>query len=278
MIDEVAPGIFAVEHQVAEGKNAIVLSQRGAWAVDSGTDPAEGQSMYDFICQQGFRPDRLIYTHGHGDHVLGSCAFQGADVIAHVLTPLEIERLLPSFARRSQRTSQEVANRIAWPTITFSAELYLDLGDKHLHLFPTPGHSQDGISVFVEEEKLLIAGDSVVTGIVPAIGDGDSTILERSLGRLAQMDIHVAIPGHGPVVYGADPVRDWLAWVVDYLRRIRARVRQALQDGVPPGEITAQVDYDQFVGERFSPHKHNMPKRHAATVRKIITEEMRREN
>lgn len=94
-----------------------------------------------------------------------------------------------------------MTEQITWPTITFADELYLDLGDKHLHLFPTPGHSQDSISIYVEEEKLLIAGDSVVIGIVPAIGDGNSVVLEASLRKLAALDIEVMIPGgHGAVV------------------------------------------------------------------------------
>ena len=42
--------------------------------------------MAEFIVQHGRSPDRLALTHAHGDHLLGSAAFRGAEVIAHMTT------------------------------------------------------------------------------------------------------------------------------------------------------------------------------------------------
>lgn len=271
-MNQITTGIYTIPHRVAEGNNVVIFSQRGAWAVDTGSDAGEGQLLIDLIHDQGYSANRLIYTHGHGDHVLGSAGFQGADIFAHALTPTEIRRLLPTLADRAGCTPDDLGAQIAWPTITFRDELFLDLGDKHLHLFPTPGHSQDGISIYVEEEKLLIAGDSVVTGIVPAIGDGDSVVLEASLRKLQGWEIEVLVPGHGAVVYGRAAVQDWLTWIPDYLDRVRAFVQQALRTGMPPADIPAQCDYDQFIGDRLPKDKHKMPNRHMATVAKIVEE------
>ena len=272
MITEIVPGIFSIDHQVAEGKNVVILSERGAWAVDTGSTPAEGREIADYIRGRGYTPNRLIYTHGHGDHVLGSSCFQGSDVFAHALTPVEIRRLLPALAARAGLQPEALAATIAWPTVTFRDELFLDLGNKQLHLFPTPGHSQDGVSIYVEEDRLLIAGDSVVTGIVPAIGDGNSLILEASLRRLARREIDVMVPGHGAVVYGRDAVQGWLQWLPDYLHSVRDFVQSALGRGESPAQIPALCDYDQFIGERLPKDRHNMAKRHRATVAKIVTE------
>ena len=257
MIEEIVPGIFG---------------QGEAWAVDPGTVASEGREMADFIREQGYAPNRLLYTHGHGDHVLGSACFQGADVFAHALTPVEMRRLLPMLAARAGRTPDELAAEIAWPTITFREELFLDLGNRRLHLFPTPGHSQDGVSIYIEEQKVLIAGDSVVTGIVPAIGDGDSVVLEASLRTLQAMEIDVMIPGHGPVIYGCDQVQDWLRWLPDYLNKVRRFAQRSLNDGRAPDEIPSRCDYDEFIGDRLPKDRHNMSKRHQATVAKIVQE------
>ena len=272
MITEIADGVYTVAHRVAEGKNAVIVGERGAWAIDTGSEPSEGQLLIDLIQQQGYAADRLIYTHGHGDHVLGSRGFQEAEVFAHALTPIEIRRLLPMLAERAGGKLAELAAQIAWPTITFRDELFLDLGGKHLHLFPTPGHSQDGISIYLEEEKLLIAGDAVVTGIVPAIGDGDSVVLEATLRELAQVEIEVLVPGHGEVVYGREQVQDWLTWLPTYLYDVRAFVQQALHRGTPPAEIPELCNFSDFIGDRLPQDKQNMPKRHQATVGKIVQE------
>ena len=274
MISEIAPGIFVADHKVAEGKNGILLTNRGAVAIDTGTYPHEGQEMVQFIEQQGYAPNRLIYTHGHGDHVLGSLPFIGAEVISHRLTPLEIKRLLPKWTEMYGVSATKLAARIAQPTITYSDELDLDLGNKRLRLFPTPGHSQDGVSVYVEQDRLLFAGDSVVTAIVPAIGDGDSHILETTLHDLLTLDIEIMVPGHGQVVYGQTQVQNWLQWIIDYLSGVRAAVNLALEAGTSADDVAQQLDYDAFVGQRLAQDKHNMPMRHRNTVAKIIAEEL----
>lgn len=274
MIDEIAPGIFTVDHAVADGKNAIIFGPRGAWAVDAGTHAHEAQTMIDFIRARGYTADRLIYTHGHGDHALGSAPFAGAEVIAHRLMPVECRRLLPSLAARNGLSVEEQAARVVWPTLTFSEEVTIDTGDRHLRLFPTPGHSQDGVSILVEEDKLLIAGDAVVTGIVPAIGDGDSRVLEKTLHRLLQMEIDVLVPGHGEVVRGRTQVQDRLRWIAGYLRNVRVAVDRMIKADVAAAEIPDLLSFDAFIGERLPWDRHNMPQRHRNTVAKIVQEEI----
>lgn len=274
MATEIAPGIFTTDHQVADGKNAIVFGARRALAIDTGTYPEEGQEMIDFIRTQGREPDLLVLTHGHGDHVLGSAPFKDAEVIAHDLCAAEMRRLLPSVAERKNISFEDLSAQIAWPTITFTDELTLDLGDKTVWLFPTPGHSQDGISVYVREDKLLVAGDSVVTSIVPAIGNGDSRVLQSSLAKLMTLDIEMMVPGHGKVIRGRAQVQDWLHWLIGYLGRVRAFVQDALTDGLAPEAIADAVDYETFIGNRLLRDKHKMPRRHQDTVNKIIQEEL----
>ena len=277
MITEILPGVYSVDQAVADGKNAIVVGQRAVWAIDTGTHAHEGQEMADFIRGLGREPNRLIYTHGHGDHALGSAAFRGAEIVAHELMPVEMRRLLPGLAQRAGKSVEEMSAQIAWPVITFSHELTLDLGDRRLMLFPTPGHSQDGISVYLPEEKLLVAGDAVVTSIVPAIGNGDSRVLETSLNKLAGMEIDILIPGHGEVIYGREAIRGWLRWLPSYLRNVRAAVRQRLGAGESADAIADSIDYDEFIGDRLPRARHNMPKRHCDTVQKIMREETEEE-
>ncbi len=165
MLIEVASGIFAADHRVAEGKNAVIIGARAALAIDTGSNPEEGQALADLIRTQNRVPDRLLYSHGHGDHIFGSSAFLDAEVFAAVGTP--------AVMRRQRWWGSDRPPPVAWPTVTFAGDLYLDLGGKTVHVFPTPGHSPDGVAALVMEDRVLIAGDTVVTGIVPAGGDGD---------------------------------------------------------------------------------------------------------
>ena len=276
-IQEVAPGIYATDHRVADGKNAVILGERGALAVDVGTYPEEGQIMADFIRQQGYTPDRVILTHGHGDHILGGAAFVGSEVYAHEKTPEVCRRFLHKLAERKGETYEQILAGVLWPTVMFNDELSIDLGDKHLRLFRTPGHSDDGVSVYIEEDRALIAGDSVVTSIVPALHDGHSQVLEASLRKLQLLEIDVMIPGHGAVVHGAAQVQDWLSWLIGYLAGVRAAVREIIAaDGasLQPEQVAEQVDFERFIGDRMPRDQNNIEKRHLATAINIAEEEL----
>jgi glyoxylase-like metal-dependent hydrolase (beta-lactamase superfamily II) len=248
VVEQVAPGVFAVDQSVVEGKNGVVVGRRGAVAIDTGNDDQDGQALVDVLREQGFGPNRLVLTHGHGDHILGGRLFRDAEVFAHERCPEVMRRHVPALADRYGRPG--LADELSWPTVTFSDELRIDLGGKTVHLFPAPGHSADGIAA--------------VTGIVPAINDGDSGVLVRTLRRLIDVGAQVLVPGHGPVVRGAAEVRAALMWSVEYLEGLRAFLGER-------SEVDA-ADYHRFVGDRFPPERHGMAKRHRDVATKIVQE------
>jgi cyclase len=272
MFSELAPGVFSVDHRVVEGKNGIILGGRSALAIDSGSEPEEGLAMAEFIRARGYAPNRLALTHGHGDHLLGGAAFADAEVFAHARAPEVIRRQIPAWADRAGMSAEAMEARLLHPTITFAGDLRIDLGGKRVRFLHTPGHSDDGVSLYVEEDRLLFAGDTVVTGIVPAIGDGDSRVLQASLNALASLEIDVLVPGHGPVLFGQEAVRECLAWLQEYLERIRTFVSEELRRGSDPETVADAAEYARFVGDRFLPDRHGMLRRHRNTVAKILEE------
>ena len=152
MFREVAAGVFSVNSRFVDGKNGLVFGERGALAVDASNFPDEGQAMADFVRSKEFEPCRLVLTHGHGDHILGAEPLACGEVYAHALTPGVIRRQIPGWSERWDVCEEEAASRVIHPTVTFQNELRIDLGGRHVWMFPTPGHSEDGVSVYVEEE------------------------------------------------------------------------------------------------------------------------------
>ena len=273
MIQEEAPGIYSVPHSAAEGKNVIILGETSAIAVDVGTFPEEGQEMADFISDKGYEAKRVIITHGHRDHILGGECFHGADVFAPHKTLDEIQYQIPQLASQLDLAIETITARILHPTITFDDQLWMNLGNKTLHLFPTPGHSPDLASIYIKEHRLLVASDTVVTGIVPAIFYS-SRELEKSLNKLLKLEIETLIAGHGPVLYGQVTITDWLNWLIQYISGVRGEVQSILASGEnDENAITDAIDYDKHIGTRLAKDKHGMPKRHRNTVLKIIEEE-----
>ena len=120
---------------------------------------------------------------------------------------------------RRRRDSQAILH----PTITFDEQLWLELGDRQLHLFPTPGHSPDIVSIYISDCRLLVASDTVVTGIVPAIFHS-SAALEASINRAQKT-------GYRNVDFGSWAGAAWasscsgLAELANHVHKCRAKRR-----------------------------------------------------
>jgi ribonuclease/clavin/mitogillin len=151
-------------------------------------------------------PGDLLISHVHGDHIGGA--------------PGVLER----FGRR------QVAKH-PWPGRDERYELELTpirAGDVFraegvtLRAIHTPGHAQDHICFYLEEERALFTGDVVLgagTTVIPLDG-GDMADYLASLERMLELPLERIYPGHGPLV--ADP----RAKLTEYLEHRRERERQ----------------------------------------------------
>ncbi len=274
-VDQVIGGVFTLDHEPADGKDVLLVSRRGAWAIDAGNEPADGEAIRGLAAAMGLRADRLILTHGHGDHVFGCEALGAAEIVATVRAPAVIRAQAPAWVRRFGGTEVEAAARLPRPTVLFDGRLMLDGGDCTLELFATPGHSADGLCVWVPERRLLVCGDTVVTAIPPAIGNGDSRELERSLGLLLGFEAETLLCGHGPPLRGRAAIRGWLEAMIGYLRAVRERVRGALARGAGAEALAAAAPYDELIGTRLPKDRFGMERRHANVVTRIAEEERR---
>jgi glyoxylase-like metal-dependent hydrolase (beta-lactamase superfamily II) len=271
--DEIAPGVFLTGQAIADGKIGVVLGDDAAVAIDAGLHPEEGAALAGFIRSRGRRPDRLIYTHFHNDHVFGSTAFRGAEVIAQAAWTGAKERQRQKWAEANHSTPEAADLAIAWPTRTFIDEMVLDIGGTRFRLLHAPGHSPDSACVYVERERVLFCGDTVMTGILPAFGDGDSRVLERTLRSLLATPAEILVSGHGAPLVGAPAIRDWLEVSIAYLAGLREVIVDGIADGLEDEAIAALLPYERHVPPRLDRSRHGMDTRHRRCIDAMIAEE-----
>ncbi|KPV54772.1 beta-lactamase [Kouleothrix aurantiaca] len=82
----------------------------------------------------------------------------------------------------------------------------LQIGARVFEAIATPGHSREHLVFYCADERLMLCGDAVLNKITPNVSrwpDGHLNPLADfldSLARLGELDVDLALPGHGPLI------------------------------------------------------------------------------
>ena len=200
------------------------------WAVVVDTlMPQETLDMRDFIEKKLDLSVRyVINTHHHADHCWGNSFFPNATVIGHKkCRQMLIERTPEALEVASQDNPLYKQLKIIPPHITFEKGSYtLQVGKKHLVCFPTPGHSPDGISVLVEEDRILFAGDAFMP--LPFIVEGDLKQYIETIQSFVEMGLENIIQGHGDIILRGE-IEEKVKANITYLKAIEKAVKTAMR-------------------------------------------------
>jgi cyclase len=213
-------GLYA---QVTAG---AIVTPAGAIVIDTLPFPSETRQVIEYVerrCPAGIK--YVIYTHYHADHTYGGYLFQDVQVISHALCrDLLMTRGEAGLqlARQQNPGLAEVQMRL--PDIVFTSEMTLRLGGKTLVLTHSPGHTPDDITVYVKEDKILFASDTVMP--VPYIVDGDADAMLNSLLRLKGLALENVVQGHGEIVLRGE-IGETINSSINYLNKMVEAVKNA---------------------------------------------------
>jgi glyoxylase-like metal-dependent hydrolase (beta-lactamase superfamily II) len=71
---------------------------------------------------------------------------------------------------------------------------------------PLGSHTAGDLLVHLPDDKVLIAGDVLVNGVVPTLQDGFVRNWIRTLEEIAALDVSTFVPGHGDLMTRRDVV------------------------------------------------------------------------
>ena len=200
--ERVSENVFWFQSEVyAQVTAGVVAGPQWAVVIDTLALPDETLSIREFIEHELNVPVRyVINTHYHADHAWGNCFFPGATVIAHArCRELLEERGAPSLESAKKQNTALRQVKIVLPQMTFAdGEVTLRVGKKNLIISPSLGHSNDGIAVLIEEDRILFAGDSFMP--LPYIVDGNVDDIMASIKRIGRMGLENIVQGHGDVI------------------------------------------------------------------------------
>jgi glyoxylase-like metal-dependent hydrolase (beta-lactamase superfamily II) len=214
----------------------IVVGSRATLVVDTGLGPRNGEAIRREMNKLSRNTEVYVATtHYHPEHTLGASAFTGAKLVMPRIQQRDMQELgkeiQTTFASRSALTA-ELLNGVEYPKpdILFETEQRLDLGGVHVRLFttgPTPLHTRGDTIIFVEEDRVLFAGDVVMGRRFLAASPMASIKLWLvTLDQLAAMRPVKVVPSHGDLGDATLITRDR-----EYLQAVQTRVGEMKKQG-----------------------------------------------
>lgn len=238
MVQDLGNGIFIIDtkplgHEqinaayLVKGSDAIAL-------IDPGF-PVSVNTVITGLKESGTEPeavDYIVLTHTHIDHSGGAGRIAqlapNAKVVTHQRGVFYLMNAAKIRGGSSMVFGAELSDQLGDPldlpeerTVQVEDGDTVELGDKHLVVYYTPGHSGDHISLFEESTGTLFPGD---TGCLhyPQLG-------------------HVLIPAGSPPIYRTD-------FIIAELERLgKLGARQVLAPHFGP----ANLDPDEFIARNI---------------------------
>jgi len=239
-LDRIADDIYILmSDNYAQVTCTVLTTALGAILVDTMPFPEDARQVLAFIEDKlGPRSVRyVITTHHHADHTYGAYVFGDGLMIAQQECYRNLRRYGQAQLERAKRDTPALAPvQLRLPDVTFGRELHLHLGHRHLHLFHTPGHTADAISIHIPEEKAVIAGDTVMP--VPYIAAGSPEQLRKSLLTIQELKPSFVVQGHGEVLLRGE-VDEAIDSSIRYLEAIEEKVKQVVERGQPASRLKA---------------------------------------
>ncbi|HEY4018492.1 MAG TPA: MBL fold metallo-hydrolase [Pseudonocardiaceae bacterium] len=255
-------------HSIADGVYAWVQPDGSWWVNNAGAVVgADGIVLIDTCATEartrrwlgalakatGDAPIRLaVATHHHGDHTHGNSLLpDGVPVVAHegtreaIKADVIIDGCPPVWSPVPDWGA--VSRRL--PTVTVSDQVTLFAGERRIEV-RHPGyvaHTVGDVVAHLPEQGVLFTGDLLFNRVTPLIFMGSLAGALRSLDWLAGFRPSLVVPGHGPLIDGAD-LAGVLATHERYYRLIQDAARTGLRDDLSPLDAAKKVDLGEFAG------------------------------
>jgi len=215
---------------------SVIVTEAGIVVIDTLLYPEETEQIWQFIETRLKQPVRfVINTHHHADHTTGTSHFEGAIVVAHRLCRNILNTRGRDSLERLKASSVDMEDvELVLPDIVFDDHMSFQLGGKTFHLEHSPGHSDDSITVWIEEDNLLFAADTVMS--LPYFVDGNFDDFLASLHKLSTRSFENIIQGHGEIILRGE-VNKKIKSDIDYLEKLKIAVDKALASSSSPEKV-----------------------------------------
>ncbi len=183
--------------------NTFILSDetKECLIIDPGCFTLEEKAqLLDYCNKNKLKPEKIVNTHCHVDHVLGN-AFVINSYNIPAAAHKDDQYLLDGVVEYGQVFGFTVEDP---PGINEYLEdnSLVEFGKSQLNVLHVPGHSRGSIALYSPDQKFIIAGDVLFYGSIGRTdlpgGDYDTLINSIKTKILTLPENVIVYPGHGP--------------------------------------------------------------------------------
>ena len=209
------PGLFAfydgriVGQRFAEGPNWVddgalsvgiasyaILRGDHALIYDTHVSVPHAQAVRAAMEERGARRFTVVLSHWHLDHVAGTAAFEGCEIIANAKTAAHLTDRKAAIEAGTS-SGMPVIDPLILPTRVYSGHMSLMIGALEVHLIEVDIHSDDGTVLWLPADQILLAGDTVedtVTYVAEPQGFAKHLV---DIEKLEALNPRFVLPNHG---------------------------------------------------------------------------------
>lgn len=175
----------------------VVAGDQHCWIVDPGMEP---KPLLDWLEDSGLKPQAILLTHGHVDHIAGIPAVKDR----YPDLPVKIHKHEAHFLTDPM---ENLSGLFGQPVVLDEADeiwtgpLQVELAGVEFELIETPGHSPGGVTFHAASHALAIVGDTLFNGSIGRYDfpHSDEQTLFHSIRQklYALPDDTTVLPGHG---------------------------------------------------------------------------------
>ncbi len=219
---------------------SFIVTDEGVVVINASDNYLLARSLHEEIKKITPQPVKyVVLENGQGHAALGSAYWkeQGAHIIAHADATAKLQArgqgILESVLRRSR--DKGMGTRLVLPDESFEDKRVIELGGKRIELlYLGPAHSAGDISVWLPEQRLVIAGDIAFhQRLLPVFENTDTAAWIETWDAFEALGAEIVVPGHGEPTTMDVVTR----YTRDYLVDMRTQIGELIDNGGTLSEI-----------------------------------------
>ena len=186
--------------------STIIIGDKGVVLIDPGGTDEVGHFVKQQIKKITPKPvTHVIDTHSHGDHYLANIAFPESTIVSSekcrdsmIQMGDEWVGFMEDMVGRKFPNTKPVTASVVYPP---NSKTKITLNGVNMLMWVPPGsHTDADLMIYLPAEKVLVAGDILVNGVVPTFQFGSIRNWLVVLKEIENSDATVFVPGHGPLM------------------------------------------------------------------------------